>query len=185
MKRLFFALWPDESTSRQCRELAKRLDGPGLRLVAAKNIHMTLVFLGNVDIEQESAVTSAAGGLAVPSSMSVTFDCLSFWKKPAIYCLTGRRFDSSVGELVEGLAAIAFQNGIRVDERAFKPHVTLARKARKPIEIEFVPIIWRANDFCLVESHSDKDGIEYRVIKRWPSQQASNLDISGETPCPT
>ncbi|MGZ5000130.1 MAG: RNA 2',3'-cyclic phosphodiesterase [Methylomonas sp.] len=178
MKRLFFALWPDEKTRQQCGDIIQKLSGAGLRPVAAKNLHVTLVFLGNIDDEREAAVTAAAGALNVPSGMSVTFDRLSFWKKPAIYCLTGSRFDASVAELVEQLSAIAFQYGIQVDERPFRPHVTLARKARAAVDIDFKPIIWRADDFCLVQSCSTKDGVEYRVIRRWPGKQTGLTSAS-------
>ncbi len=171
MKRLFFALWPDETTRQKCSDVIDKLSGLGLRPVAAKNLHVTLLFLGNIDADQEAAVTAAADTLSVPSAMSVTFDALSYWKKPAIYCLTGRRFDQSIAELAEQLAAIAFQYGIKVDERPFKAHITLARKARIPIDIEFKPIVWRSDAFCLVESCSNKDGVEYRVIKRWAGKQ--------------
>lgn len=183
MKRLFFAFWPDEAMRRQVAELGKKLSGQGLRPVAAKNLHATLVFLGGVDAEQEAAITAAAGELAVPSSMSVTFDKLSYWKKPAIYCLTGRHFDRSVADLTEQLAAIATRFGVKVDERPFKPHITLARKARTRIDVEFEPIVWQADAFCLVESCSMADGVEYRVIRRWSSQQPSNHLASGEKPC--
>lgn len=167
MKRLFFALWPDDTTRRRCRELGKQLDGQGLRPVAAKNLHVTLLFLGGIDAEREAAVTAAAGELVVPDSMSMSFDRVSFWKKPAIYCLTGRSFDPALVELVDLLAAIAARYGIQVDERPFKPHVTLARKAGARVDIVFEPIIWRADAFCLVES---KEGSEYQVIQRWSAK---------------
>jgi RNA 2',3'-cyclic 3'-phosphodiesterase len=173
MKRLFFALWPDEATRQQCSAVVEKLTGEGLRPVAAKNLHVTLLFLGNVDAEQRAGITVAADALSVPPVMELTYDRLSYWKKPAIYCLTARRFDSEIAVLAERLAAIAVQYGVAVDERPFKPHITLVRKARAPAEIEFQPILWRADAFCLVESCSDKDGVEYRVIKRWSSVPSS------------
>lgn len=177
MKRLFFAFWPDDATRRQCRDVANRLSGEGLRPVASTNLHVTLLFLGNIDAGQETGISAAADTLSVPPVMELTFDRLSFWKKPAIYCLTGHRFDSEIAVLLEQLAGIATQYGVTVDERPFKPHITLARKAKAPVEVEFQPIIWRAEALCLVESCSTTDGVEYRVIKRWaasPSDPATS-----------
>ncbi|MDD1620711.1 MAG: RNA 2',3'-cyclic phosphodiesterase [Methylococcaceae bacterium] len=175
MKRLFFALWPDDAIRRQCLDVVNKLSGEGLRPVAPKNLHVTLLFLGNIDAEQQAGISAAADRLSVPPVMELTFDRLGFWKKPAIYCLTARRFDSEIAVLVEQLAAIAVGYGVRIDERPFKPHITLARKAKASVVIEFEPIIWRADAFCQVESCSDKDGVVYRVIKRW-SSAPSGLD---------
>lgn len=167
MRRLFFALWPDDAIRQHCLDVVNKLSGQGLRPVAPKNLHVTLLFLGNIDAEQQAGISAAADALSVPPIMELTFDRLSFWKKPAIYCLTGRRFDREVAALVEQLASIATQYGVMVDERPFKPHITLARKAKASVVIEFESIIWRAGALCLAESCSTADGVEYRVIKRW------------------
>ena len=45
--RLFFALWPDDSTRDRVIELSRRLHADyGGRLVARESLHMTLAFLG-------------------------------------------------------------------------------------------------------------------------------------------
>jgi 2'-5' RNA ligase len=178
MKRLFFALWPDEATRRQCSMIVESVVGEGLRPVAAKNLHVTLLFLGGIDARQETGITAAATALSVPPAMELRFDRLSYWRKPGILCLTGRHFDREVAVLAEQLAAIAVRYGVTVDERPFKPHVTLVRKAKAPAAVEFEPILWRANAFCLVESCSTPDGVEYRVIKRWAGEQPDNAERS-------
>jgi 2'-5' RNA ligase len=178
MKRLFFALWPDDAIRRQCLDVVNKLSGDGLRPVAPKNLHVTLLFLGNIDAGQETGITAAADTLWVPPVMELTLDKLSFWKKPAIYCLTGRHYDRKVAVLAEQLAAIAARYGVTIDERPFKPHVTLVRKAKSPAVVEFEPILWRADAMCLVESCSATDGVEYRVIKRWVGEQPDNAERS-------
>lgn len=166
MKRMFFALWPDDATRQQCRSVVKKIAGKEFRPVAAENLHATLVFLGNVDADQEAAISEAAGALTVPE-MALTFASLDFWKKPQVLCLTSQNFSKEVSILVEQLTEIVTRYGITVDERPFKPHVTLARKAKASAVVEFEPIVWHADAFCLVESCSTAKGVEYRVIKRW------------------
>lgn len=165
MKRLFFALWPDESTRQRCRKIQRSLHGHG-RPVSITNVHITLVFLGNVDEAQQVAMTKAAANIAV-LPMKLVFNRLDYWKRPAVVCLTGEQIDPIILNLVEQLTTAAVQNKISVDQRPYKPHVTLLRKAKAVPEIEIKPIDWLADRFCLVESCSTPNGVEYRVIEEW------------------
>ena len=166
MKKLFFALWPDAAIRQQCGYVIAKISG-NCAPVALKNIHATLLFLGQINQEQETAIIAAATSIPM-SSLSLCFDQLSFWKKPGIQCLTCRDFDQEVVILSEQLAAIAKHYAVAVDDRPFKPHITLARKAKQTEVIEFEPIIWQTQAFCLVESCSLSGGVEYRLLKRWP-----------------
>jgi 2'-5' RNA ligase len=163
MKRLFFALWPDQAIRTQCCRVMDKLPATELRPVVASNLHVTLLFLGSVNAEQEAAIVAEAACLPV-LPMRLTFNGMSYWKKPGILCLTSDDFDRQVVVLSEQLGAIAVRNGIRIDERRFCPHITLARKVKQAYDLEFEPIVWQAEDFCLVESCSLPDGVEYRVI---------------------
>jgi 2'-5' RNA ligase len=165
LKRLFFALWPEQNIRQQCATLTGKLNRTG-KSVSEANLHVTLLFLGRISAEQQTVVTREAGKLPAPS-MTLTFDRLSFWKKPAVLCLTASQFDQSVSILNENLTSIAKQQGIAVDDRPFTPHVTLVRKVDSAIDLDFAPIFWRSNGFCLVESCSGANGVEYRIIERW------------------
>lgn len=134
--------------------------------VASGNLHVTLVFLGGVDEEKQVIITQAASTIDV-QPMQLTFNRLSYWKKPAVVCLSAEFIDPALSRLVEQLTLAAAQNQIAIDERPYKPHLTLLRKARSLPEIEFEPIKWQTDCFCLVESCSTPCGVEYRVIKRW------------------
>jgi 2'-5' RNA ligase len=166
MKKLFFAFWPDDTIRQQCSNVLGTITG-NCSPVALKNIHATVLFLGRINVEQQAAIAEAVATLPIPG-VRLCFDRLSFWKKPGILCLTCRHFDQEVVTLSEQLAAIAKQYAVTVDESPFKPHITLARKAKRAVEVEFEPIIWKIQAFCLVESCSLADGIEYRVLQRWP-----------------
>ena len=58
--------------------------------------------------------------------------------------------------------------GIQTDKRPYLPHITLARHVRHLPDINIKPIVWRAESFCLVESCSEPDGVQYKVIQQWP-----------------
>ena len=165
MKKLFFALWPDAPIRQQCSQVIEKISGD-CAPVALQNLHATLLFLGRINQEQETAITATAGDLPIPR-LSLCFDQLSFWKKPGILCLTCRDFSQDVVTLSEQLAVIAKHNAVAVEERPFQPHITLARKAKQAETSEFEPIIWQTQAFCLVESCSLATGVEYRVLKRW------------------
>ncbi|MGR8931261.1 MAG: RNA 2',3'-cyclic phosphodiesterase [Gammaproteobacteria bacterium] len=173
MRRLFFALWPDDVIRRQCLQVMRAIRSAG-RPVSTMNLHNTLVFLGSVDDDQRIAMSGAAGTIAV-QPMSLTFNRLAYWKKPAVVCLCTEQGDPAVLSLVDQLTLAAVRIGISVDKRPYKPHITLLRKAKSPPEIEFEPIVWRANGFCLVESCSTASGVEYRVIERWPNSNPNRV----------
>ena len=49
--RLFFALWPDNEVRRTLDQAGRQLHAAcGGRRMRAPNVHLTLVFLGNVEI---------------------------------------------------------------------------------------------------------------------------------------
>lgn len=164
MKRLFFALWPDETTRQRCAEVAKAISRSGEKPVRADNLHVTLVFLGSIDAVTEAAITLAASEISLPK-LAITFDRLDFWRKPRILCLSGRTEGNQLKTLVAELNAISQILGIQIDERPYTPHVTLVRKAKASREVQFEPIIWQSDSFCLVESCTLPEGVEYRVIK--------------------
>lgn len=168
MKRLFFALWPDEAVRRQCEDLMWRLLKAGDKPVNPGNIHVTLVFLGAVDDVLESAMVRAVAEIKKLEPVAIHFDELSFWRKPGIICLTSSNPGDKAMILAEHLSAMVSSLDHPIDERAYRPHVTLIRKAKQSVQTEFEPVIWHSNAFCLVESSSAPGGVDYRVIRQWP-----------------
>lgn len=168
MKRLFFALWPDDQTRQNCIQIMSMLPASQQQLVDVNNLHVTLVFMGGVDSSTEEALLRIGAEIPV-SDMSITFDQLNFWQKPKILCLTGHSQNNALPFLVEQLSSRVKQLPIKLDERPYQAHVTLARKAEKNVNIAFEPITWRANTFCLVESCSLPQGVRYQVLHTWPA----------------
>ncbi len=166
MKRLFFALWPDDRSRRQIDRLNQRIDDPGRKLIP-DNLHITLVFLGNVDDEIAKGVQQQAADI-VAGPVTLTFDELDFWHRPKVYCLTCHRQPKSVYTLVNALTKMVSTFPVRLDKRTYRAHITLARKATKRPRIDFEPITMEFDRFALVESVSTEQGVRYRVLDSWP-----------------
>ncbi len=170
MKRLFLALWPDDKSRQQCAKIATAIQTEKVSPVKPSNIHITLIFLGNLDLEKETHLKQALVDIHVPR-ITLTFDRLSFWKKPGIICLTTTGLSVGLATLVEDLSMPVKKLEILIDERPYNPHITLIKKAKKLKVLEFPPIIWHSESFCLVESCSTPNGVEYRVIGEWPTNR--------------
>lgn len=167
MKRLFFALWPDDSVRQQCVDLINSLACTA-KPVNPGNLHVTLCFVGSVDSEIETALLQEASACEMVP-ISLTFDRISFWQAPKVVCLTSSKGDLAAALLADRLADLARNLGISLDERSFTPHITLFRGAKEGVKTPFKPILWCADSFYLVQSCSTVSGVEYRVLKQWPT----------------
>ena len=166
MKRLFFALWPDDETRKRIDRFNRSITSGRLKKLKRDNLHITLVFLGNVDAESEAMIRQSAENISVQSFV-IHFDQLVFWRKPRILCLSAEKHDPQLLMLVDALKSAVELCGFKTEERPYQPHITLARKAVRPVEVEVQPIAWRAQSFCLVESCSTPDGVHYQVLQSW------------------
>lgn len=164
--RLFFALWPDKQTRQKLAKLNNTLEAKGFRPVQSHNFHVTLVFLGNLDSATESLLKGSAESIFADPFV-LKFDQLSYWSRPRILCLTCSQWGNEVENLVVRLTMEVTRIGLQTDDRAYKPHITLARHAGYLPKINFDPIEWRAESFCLVESCSETSGVCYKVKQTW------------------
>ncbi len=167
MKRLFLALWPDHKARLAIQEIIKRLQPVSLRPYKMSNLHVTLVFLGNIDAATELSIRQAMAEVVSPD-FTLEFDGLSYWHKPGVLCLTcSQQVPEALIELRKKLNVIVQSCGLVTDPRPFQPHITIARKVQLNPELSIEKIIWNAHEFCLVESVSSVQGIEYQVLERY------------------
>ncbi|KGM07444.1 2'-5' RNA ligase [Methylophaga thiooxydans] len=166
MKRLFFALWPDDNSREQIAQINQQITFPDIRKLIPDNLHITLVFLGNVDDAIATAVQQRAGDIIAPP-ISLQFDELDYWVKPKVVCLTCQRQPKAVYQLVNALTAMLTEYPVRVEQRPYRAHITLARKAKQRPELNFSPVVINADSFALVESISTEKGVRYQVRERW------------------
>jgi 2'-5' RNA ligase len=71
--RLFFALWPGEQTRLELARFVQSIEAKGFNPVQPQNIHVTLVFLGNVDVASELLIKNYVTGISAKPFV-LTFD---------------------------------------------------------------------------------------------------------------
>jgi 2'-5' RNA ligase len=104
-RRLFIAIWPNETLRSRLHEAARRClaDGRG-RLVAQDNLHVTLAFLGAVDEARQACCEQVASRVASPG-FSLTVDRLGYWPRKQILWAGCSSEPPELGALVSGLQA--------------------------------------------------------------------------------
>lgn len=167
--RLFFALWPDDDfRATLAPQLAMlRPDGAG-RAQSPAQWHVTLEFLGSVSSSRMAAAVEAAAAVKT-GSFEVVFDTVEHWRRPEVLCLVACEVPEPLAALVAQLRAGLAARGFEPERRAFRAHLTLARKVATAVAVpSFEPIRWPARDFALVESVTDRAGSRYLPLERWP-----------------
>jgi 2'-5' RNA ligase len=172
-QRLFFALWPDENMRQALRRATRKaVRKSGGRAVTPENFHITLAFLGSVPAERLGCIRAAAGRVRA-APVNLTLDRLGYFARPRLLWLGTGDVPATLTVLVQKLNAALGACEFRPDPRPYRPHVTLARKASKPGELDTPPpIVWHACHFVLVESVTAARGPHYQVLESWPLTSA-------------
>jgi 2'-5' RNA ligase len=166
-QRLFFALWPDAEVRDGLAGLAQRLPARCGRKVTAEHLHITLSFLGNVPEDNLACLTEGVGAIRVPAFL-LSLDRLGWFRRAGVVWVAPEAAPQELIHLAAEINKVVLDCGLEPDGRAYQPHLTLSRKARRPPRgLDFVPIHWNIRDFCLVQSVNHTTGPEYRVLKRW------------------
>jgi 2'-5' RNA ligase len=122
--RVFVGLKVAPDIANELAGLARRLEGPSVRLITASDIHLTLVPPWN-----EIAITDAIDKLRTVAgcfaSFLLRFEHVGYGPQPRRPRLLWAGCAAS-DELI-GLQAALMRTYARMDERPFRPHVTLAR----------------------------------------------------------
>lgn len=166
-KRLFFAL-PCAQPQRKAiaqwrRELGLRNGSP----VPSESFHLTLLFLGAVELDQIEQVCQAAATVRRPQApLRITLDRFEVWQRNALLMLTPSQPPKALGQLVYALQQALLPLGLGAEAKEFRPHVTLSRRFTSTLpESPSEPEFWLKCDyFALFESHQGR----YREIARWP-----------------
>lgn len=174
MPRLFFGL--EIPAHIKARLLKVRAEVPGARWQSAEQMHITLLFLGDVEEERLPAVCEAARHIPLaPFELSVT----------GLGCFGQSCAPRNLWAGVQPVAPVASLHGVikgqmaslgfTTESRAFRPHITLSRFRRQPGSVESflaeyegaVFGSFQVDGFVLFESEPDADGSLYTVIERF------------------
>lgn len=174
--RAFFGL-PVPETHRQALDsfLARCVDlAPQFRWTPAANLHLTLRFLGQVELAQAEGIADAVAA-AGPSAFDVRLGELGTFKRgrlARVVWLGLSHGARGVGALAELVEAECVRAGLEPEGRRFNAHLTLARaRARDGSVLPALPDPphlpgWRATELILFRSRLGRGGSVYEPLRR-------------------
>ena len=164
--RLFLALWPADGVREGLAGWRDRWCWPaGAAPTLTERLHLTLHFLGPVAADRVASLCIALREGVGVGEFTLEFGRAELWPGGiAVVCPLA--MPAALSQLHERLALGLRALGLPVDERPFRPHVTLARRARQAVVPPDGPAVtWRVgNGFVLVESLRGSQG--YQVLQR-------------------
>ena len=169
LRRLFFAYWPDATARRALleatRDAVAAIDG---QAVTIANLHVTVAFLGKVPGFRLSDLLRIGGRGDYPAT-EFRLDRLEYWPRAKVVAALPAAIPETGSRLVEALWEGLLPLGIEREARAWRPHVTIVRRLRRPPPRLAIPAVdWSCNRLALVESLSAPDGMHYTALAEWP-----------------
>jgi RNA 2',3'-cyclic 3'-phosphodiesterase len=146
---------------------------PGIRPVPAPSLHVTLCFLGEIDVGEVEAIATACAvvGSTPPPRLTVTEPMWLPPRRPRVLAVGLDDHDGGVGGLQSVLAAALVAGGFyRPERRPFLPHVTVARVRRDAPRgvprLGGVPsrATFTADRVSLYRSRPGPDGVRYEAL---------------------
>nr|WP_296750773.1 RNA 2',3'-cyclic phosphodiesterase [Thioalkalivibrio sp.] len=165
LQRVFFALWPDDGLRVRLAALARRMPADG-RLVPPEHLHLTLAFPGTVSSEVVAGLISRAAALR-GAPIHLRLDHFGHFPGSRVAWLGSSKTPPELQALAASLQRICRDSGVRMDDRPFRPHVTLRRFVTRfePVPIE--PLDWWADRMVLIESGQGGHPGPYRLLRSW------------------
>lgn len=166
--RIFFALWPQADIRRQLYHCAGELLPDKVRRVAEHNLHLTLVFIGQVTDEQRVCYQQIAGQISA-KSFELEIDSTLSFARARVCCLGATSTVPGLQALLKQLQQATADCGYQPQTRPFVPHVTIARPCRSLNAGKLATSIhWPVTSFSLLQSCSTPQGVLYRELQQWP-----------------
>jgi 2'-5' RNA ligase len=179
--RLFVALDIPEEVRTALGALIEKL-GPACRnarWVRVESAHITLKFIGEATAEKADDIKTALAAVPLTSPIKISFHGLGFFpneRRPRVFW-AGMEAGDGLGALAAAVETALEPLGIAREQRAFSPHLTLARfdspsdlqrlhgtiAAAGPLE--FGATI--AKEFHLYQSVLKRGGAEYTRLATW------------------
>ncbi|MDO4547129.1 MAG: RNA 2',3'-cyclic phosphodiesterase [Clostridia bacterium] len=173
--RLFFGIELDERAriaAVKCMDSLRRdIDA---RFVDNDNLHMTVCFVGEVDVTMLKRVEEIGEKAAILSTgRKLTLSKLGFFGTPSNAILyigvDGAHGFASLSDSLKKNLTLA---GLPCDPKRFSPHITIARRAfvtpRIINEMSPESITWNAGHLTLFDSARISGRLVYTPVCRWP-----------------
>ena len=165
-RRLFLGVLPDAQQVRQLTAVFPLIPAPA-KAVAAMNLHLTLLFLGQTTAVQAAQLLDALTQAELPM-FSVQLKQWLVWPGPGVLCLAGEVDDPALAALYQQLLVCAAHCGFAPPQHSLKPHITLARHSKKLPELPPLNIDLKPSGLILFHSESTPAGVCYRPLWQLP-----------------
>jgi 2'-5' RNA ligase len=163
-QRLFFALVPGAQVRHRIEQVQLQMGATDARRVPGDNFHITLAFLGQVQNNRQGDLLKAMSQVALPPC-ELYLECCGWFKRPRVGWIGTRAVPEPVLIFQSNLAETIREHGFELDDRPWKPHITVYRKMRMPpVKVAFEPIRWEFESYSLMVSESRPGGVQYRNI---------------------
>ena len=166
-KRIFFALWPDDRQRDRLRDvlspLLKLVEG---QAVQSGNWHVTTAFIGNFPEADIPGLLAHAAQIEV-EPFRLRFDRVEFWPRPKVASLVAPTVPPELQRPVDAQNALLVDFGVNTEDRPYRPHITVARRAR-PFETRRLAqaAVMEWGRVELVESVPQPGGATYHPLKQ-------------------
>jgi 2'-5' RNA ligase len=165
-RRLFFALWPDDEVRHALFRWQTANLPADVRWQHRADLHITLHFLGQTPVARIQALRQLASDVST-EGFTLVLDQIGHWPGPRVLWAGPHKVPGALSALHGRLGERLQANGFAIEERAYRPHVTLARKMSRAGDYRpLPPITWGVRELVLVESRPG-DAPMYHPIGRW------------------
>lgn len=164
MTRLFVAIWPPDDVLEQLADVERPKD-QGVKWVLQENLHVTLRFLGDADVDEVAARLDEVNLPAATAVVGPAFDLLG--ERSLISPVAG------VDDLADVVRRALRGLGTERERKRFQGHITVARLARgarprrsagRRFDATFDVI-----EIALVASTLRETGAVYETVQTWPT----------------
>lgn len=136
--------------------------------IPAANYHITLCFLGEINHRQHESLVYELDNI-VCEPFTLTLDSTGIWNGPKILFCAPTSAPKTLTDLAKQCRKAARCAAIEVENKPYKPHVTVVRKATPllPLPLYNPNVDVHASAFHLFESVSTPQGVTYPIRQSW------------------
>jgi RNA 2',3'-cyclic 3'-phosphodiesterase len=164
MTRLFVAVWPPDDVLDRLHDLERPKD-QGVRWLPIENLHITLRFVGDADVDEVADALDQVELPAATARLGPAIDVLA--ERSLVLPVAG------VDDLADVVRSATRGLGSERERRRFVGHLTIARLARRARPSRSAGRLFDASfevtDVALVASTLTDAGAVYETVASWPT----------------
>jgi 2'-5' RNA ligase len=179
--RLFvaIALVPEAAAALAGVQALLSAAGPELRWSAPQSWHVTLQFLGNANDEQLACLQTQLHGVR-GTSVPIQIESLDFFDRAGVFH-AGVALTAELLALQQRITAATRICGLVPEDRAYHPHITLARTKGRAGASALAPLK-KALQRTRLDLKAEFVAREFRLYESIPGMDSSRYEVRAEFP---